>query len=652
MCPFPRVVFLSLAGFLALALTGCTLSTTAAPTPEAGLAITGIVHGGQNPIVGAHVYLLAANAGVFTPNASGYGNASLSLLKSTGTNTVLDTSGGPTNGFYYVTTDSNGNFAITGDYTCVGGQQVYMYSLGGDPGLGSGTNSAAGLMAALGTCPGSVGANHIFSSGLYVVINEVSTVAAAYAFAGFATDALHVSSSGTAAAKLGIANAFLNAAELETLSTGVANLSSPAGVGTTANGGGAMPQAEVNTLGNILAACVNSAGPGSSSCSTLFTHAESGGTTGTPPTDTATAAINIAHNPVAAVSALWGLSSAYAQFNPTLTSQPNDFTVSILYNNSLVNGGGPVVIDAAGDIWIVSFGTVIELNGQGYDFTGGNGYSGVGGVIAGAIDVNGNAWGITTSGLGELNSSGTLIGSYTTGLGLSSPTSIAMDASTNAWIGDGATASVVKVSSTGTLSGTFTGSGLSAPGPVAIDPSGNAWIADLSSGAIVELSPTGSPLSGTTGYTGVGLNTPTGIAIDHNRNVWVSNSGGTYGSVTEISKTGTLLSGTGGFTNSHLYNPSAIAIDGAGNAWVAGTNSTSEISPAGTFLSGSTGFAAADGIASGIAVDASGDVWLNYDPYNFLYGYTYYMQEMVGAATPVVTPLSVGVKNDTLGTRP
>ena len=39
----------------------------------------------------------------------------------------------------------------------------------------------------------------------------------AYALAGFATDATHVSSSGTAAAKLGIANAFINAAILETL---------------------------------------------------------------------------------------------------------------------------------------------------------------------------------------------------------------------------------------------------------------------------------------------------------------------------------------------------------------------------------------------------------------------------------------------------
>ena len=638
MRPSSCFLCLSLACILPLGLTGCSLTSDAPASPEAGVTMQGKVMGGQQPIVGAQVYLLAANT-------TGYGNASLSLLIS-GTGRTLDTSGGPTNGFYYVTTDANGNFSITGDYSCTPNTQVYVYSLGGNP--GSVTNSAAGLMAALGNCPST---RSFATATPFIFMNEVSTVAAAYAMAGFATDALHVSSSGTAAAKLGIANAFLNAAELETLSTGVANLSAPAGVGTTANGGGAMPQAEVNTLGNILAACVNSTGPGSTSCSTLFSNAESGGTTGTAPTDTATAAINIAHNPVASVSALYGLSSAYEQFSPALTAQPNDFTVSIYYNNSLVNQGGQLAIDAAGDIWIAA-GSVTELNGQGYDFTGGNGYGGVGGVNAGAIDVNGNAWGVTTNSVGELSSSGTLIGAYSTGLGLSSPTSIAMDASTNAWIGDGATASVVKVSSSGTLSGTFTGSGLSAPGPVAIDASGNAWIADLSSGAIVELSPTGSPLSGATGYTGVGLNTPTGIAIDHSGNVWVSNSGGTNGSVTEMSKTGTLVSPSAGYTNSRLFNPRAIAIDGAGNAWVAGTSSTSEISSAGTFLSGSTGFTAADGLVNGIAVDGSGDVWLNYDPYNFLFGFSYYMQEIVGAATPVVTPLSVGVKNNTLGTRP
>ena len=69
-----------------------------------------------------------------------------------------------------------------------------------NPGLTGGTNNtASGLLAALGTCPGTAGTTgNVFSSSLYVVMNEVSTVATAYALAGFATDAVHISSSGTA----------------------------------------------------------------------------------------------------------------------------------------------------------------------------------------------------------------------------------------------------------------------------------------------------------------------------------------------------------------------------------------------------------------------------------------------------------------------
>ena len=126
--------------------------------------------------------------------AASASNTSVSLLTSAG-NTTLDSSGGATNGDYYVTTDVSGSFSITGDYTCGAGQQVYLYALGGNP--GAGINSAAGLMAALGTCPA---AGNFLTTTPYVVVNEVSTVATAYAFAGFATDATHVGSSGTALA--------------------------------------------------------------------------------------------------------------------------------------------------------------------------------------------------------------------------------------------------------------------------------------------------------------------------------------------------------------------------------------------------------------------------------------------------------------------
>lgn len=99
-----------------------------------GGPLTGSVHGGQQAIIGAHVYLMAANT-------TGYGSASVSLLNWTLTGHT-DTVGG------YVLTDGGGNFTLTGDYACTAGTQVYVYALGGN--AGSGVNPAAGLLAALG----------------------------------------------------------------------------------------------------------------------------------------------------------------------------------------------------------------------------------------------------------------------------------------------------------------------------------------------------------------------------------------------------------------------------------------------------------------------------------------------------------------------
>src|SRR5580692_6272543 len=118
------------------------------PETYQGVAITGVMHGGQAPVVGSHIYLLAANTtGYGGPGiAASSSNASISLLTSA--------TGNPAdgNGNYYVTTDSSGAFSLTGDYTCSAGQQVYLYTIGGNP--GSGPNSASGEMAVLGSCPG------------------------------------------------------------------------------------------------------------------------------------------------------------------------------------------------------------------------------------------------------------------------------------------------------------------------------------------------------------------------------------------------------------------------------------------------------------------------------------------------------------------
>ena len=205
---------LTLAATLPLLLTGCSLTPTATPTAQPALGIQGTVHGGQQPVNGAHVYLFAAAT-------SGYGAASTSLLTAA-PNTFSDTSTGPTAGDYYVTTNARGYFNITGDYACTPGTQVYIVALGGNP--GSGINPASGLMSVLGNCPA---AGNFLAATPFLSINEVTTIAAAYAIAGFATDVTHVASSGTPLAQTGIANAFANAANLASLSGGQAYATTP-----------------------------------------------------------------------------------------------------------------------------------------------------------------------------------------------------------------------------------------------------------------------------------------------------------------------------------------------------------------------------------------------------------------------------------------
>ena len=46
-----------------------------------------------------------------------------------------------------------------------------------------------------------------------------------------------------------------------------------------------------------------------------------------------------------------------------------------------------------------------------------------------------------------------------------------------------------------------------------------------------------------------------------------------------------------------------------------------------------------------LAIDGSGDVWVTNNGNSSV-------TEFIGAGVPVVTPLAVGVKNNTLGTRP
>jgi len=628
---------LPLAGLICLALGGCSshVGGLMASNPVTGQAVTGPtirgkVHGGNNPITGASVYLYAVAT-------TGYGTESTSLLTSP------------------VTTDSNGNFSISGDYSCPSAtSQVYIYTNGGNPGLASGTNNtAAGLMAGLGSCSTMLTEGSAFS---FITVNEVSTVATAYALEGFATDFGHISSSGTTLAQTGVANAMANIGQLETLSTGLANSSAPTS--------GSTPNDDINTLANILAACVNTTGAvtgptNPTPCYTLFNNARSGGSTGTVPSDTATAAINIAHNPGVNVSNLFSLQGGSPPFVPDLSAAPNDFTLAILYPRGQIDGPYGIAVDAMGDIWVTNIGdnSIAELSPLGVVLTKpaitGNGLSEPYGI---AIDGNGYLWvaDYGVSGLSSFTSTGAAVTSTTTG-GLNTPEFIAIDASNNLWVdnllGAGLSAFTNSSGTPTAVTGSPFGSGvLDGAYGMAIDTAGNIWLANKS-GATPELVEYNSTASSHSTYTGGGLGGATGLAIDPSGNIWISDTNNendnNSSAVSKFSSSGGAVTGADGYVGGGLDSPYGIAIDSNGNVFVAnegGSGGISEFNSSGVALSSSSGFGNEDASVNdpySLAIDGSGNLWVAANGG----GGGSAVVEYVGIAAPVVTPIAANLQS-------
>jgi streptogramin lyase len=612
-----------------------TQATIKGPTALAGVAITGVVATGKKPIVGAHVYLFAANttAAAGPGITAGSSNASVSLENAAQTGSS-DSVGA------YVLSSGTGAFTLTGVYTCTTGQQLYLYALGGN--AGSGANTAAVLLGAIGSCPASG------SPAITAQVNEVSTVAAAYALAGYATDATHVSSSGSPLALTGIANAFANAANLETLATGVALTTTPGGNGT-------VPQTEINSLANILSACVDLSNP-SGSCSTLFSNSYSLGMTGIPPTDTATAAIYIAHNPASNVASIYQVTPNTPPYTPALSSSQSDFSIAIAYSGGGLSGPQGLAIDAAGNAWVTNYtgNSITKLSNLGVAASG-SPYT-VGGLnnpSAIAVDATGNAWISNYGGnnVTELSSTGTLMsgGGYAVG---TKPRGIAIDGAGNVWVANSTSNSVTRLTSAGVASAPYTVGGLNGPYGIAIDGAGDVWVSNFGGASVTELSSAGVAVTGSP-FMATGLTAPEGIAVDGSASVWVANSASS--TVARISHVGQILSAPSGYTGGGLATPYGISIDGAGNAWVDSqnpfvisgiTNTDVQVSGPGGYISGTLN------LPFGIAVDGSGDTWVANNGNNTV-------TEFIGLTSPVITPIVAGLPatpsatgTSTLGTRP
>jgi hypothetical protein len=442
-----KLILLASALLVTVGLSGCGagVSTVPADVPAKITVPTahGIVMGGQQPVAGVTLQLYQAGT-------SGYGSAATPL--------------GPTAQTY-----STGNFDLP-SYTCAVGSQVYLVGTGGQPIAATDTtpavtNNNLALMVGLGTCGGTYLNN-------FINVNELSTVATVWALAPFMTGIANIGTSPTNTA--GLANAFAAINELVTTTNG--SLPGPAlPVGATA------PLTEINTLGDIFEQCINSGGGvagDSSNCGKLFNLAPDA--TGTVyPTDTITAALNIAHNPGRNVANLNKQRSANPVFQPTLdvNSPPTSWTIAITYMGGGLSSPTSIATDAAGAVWVTNSGnaSVTKLDNTGAAVSGASGFTagGFSTPTAIAIDANGNAW-ITNSGnntVTELSSNGSA-GTVYHGNGLNTPKSIAIDGSGNVWVGNAGanTVSGFTNSGAGIAGSPYTGAGISAPSTIAITP--------------------------------------------------------------------------------------------------------------------------------------------------------------------------------------
>jgi len=582
---------------LAMVLAGCGtgLSSSAGNlgTTKAAVHVSGIVHGGQQPVSGATIQL-------YTVGTTGLKSASAPLIGSS------------------VQTDSGGNFTITNLFNCGSATQVYIVSTGGDS--GSGINSAITLAAALGPCSA-------LTSGTFIVINEVTTIAAAYALAPFATDFTHIGASGSN--PMGLVNAFANAALLANTSVGSAGGASlPTGV--------TVPLAEINTLADIVAACINTTGAASAPCTTLFSA--------TGASETFGASLAIAKNPGAsAITGLYTLSVPTAPFQPTLSSSsaPNDYTIAIS-----ATGGGSlatpygIAIDAAGNAWVTNeTGTAVsELSPTGNALAAptATGLAGAQGI---AVDRSGNVWVANTAGNSVVKftlTSGTVTGTnaYTAG-GVTAPAAIALDSGGNAFTANFNGNSVSGLTSAGVALGgsPFTGSsGNIVPNAIAVSPGGTVYVTS-GSGSVVNLSNTGAYLASLNDGT---LQGPVGVAVDGTGRVLATGfTTGTSvgGALSQFTSGGAAVAG--GPATAGITSPSGVATDGT-SIWVANNaasgalaqfsyGSSSPVSPVAGFGSLSS--------PVGVAVDASGSVWTANSGSNTV-------SKFIGLAVPVTTPLA------------
>jgi len=660
-----------------LAIAGCGggggsggIGGGAAPSVKHHLQ--GEMYGGQNPVSGATITLYAAGD-------SGYGSAA-SVLAST-------------------TTDSNGKWNIA-SFTCPTpncfSPETYLVATGGNS--GSGTNSAIALMAAMGPC------DHIETS-TKVIINELTTIAAQWALQQFA-DSTGKNISAPISNVGGLSNAYATVSNLDEVSSSDLSVSGDQSgfLPTAAQCGAGSPPANcdglerLNTLADIIAACVNSSGATSTACKTLFCDATPGriftggvctfppmstdtladpmpmcptisGQTpticGPPiPTDTLAASHLIAQNPTHDAAGLFALATPDAPFEPSLASAPDGLEIALNFAPAGAAFDVPtsLALDGSGNLFLTNqFGnSVSELTvassyatGLNFNDTGSPGAA-LKEPVALALDGSGNVFVANEypSGGGNSVSELTKASGYAIGLNFApsgaafdQPSSLALDGSGDVFVGNFSSSSVSELTAASSYATglNFNNSNTGSPGAVfdrpnsiALDGSSNVFVTNLPSNSVSELTEASSYATGLNfAPSGAMFGDPTSIALDGSGDVFTGNE--LHNWVSELTAPNYATSGSNFAPSGASFSePFGLALDGSGNMFVTNftTNSVSELTKSSSYTIG-LNFA-----PSGAAFNHSQSLAVDGSGNIFAAnGSGNSVSQLIGLATPVVTPI-------------
>lgn len=598
----------------ACGLSGCGTDVAGGDPVTAleGFRIHGNVHGGVYPIQNATIRLMETQS-------NGYGGAAKQLLQTT--------------------SDNNGYFTFPDvGWSCDSNQFAYITVTSGHTATNS-PNYNVAQVGVIGNC-GTVLANKTEIDAVEVFVSELSTIAAAYSLRGFITIDSTNASTGqqiinisaptnnnaltgkctTTCVAAGLAHGFQNAVNLVNsvsfngvLPNGQANATPPT------NGNGFVPQAEVDTLGNILQSCVDSGGGtatspytlGTSRCGDLFYWATPPG--GTAPTNTLQVAMNMAQYPANNVVNLFNLQPRATFFQPTMSSAPNDLTLSVFYFTQTfgANTGNLVVpvglaLDANDNVYTLAASGTGSSNTQ----TAVLGMSSNGGVLfAGpvsttllsptniATDTNGNIWftNDSTGSTGGVYKASSANGTVSTGTLLASASGLALDKNNNVYVSlDSTSANSVQVFASGTLNGgsvtpLVQSGALGFPlRNVTLDGSGNVWLLNTSGTNTAAVVFSGSTVAHTQTLNGAAGNVAAPSASgemyiplkNQINDAIVSNGNLTTNNL------GTFTSAAKNNSNASYNAPNQAEVDGAGNLFFADTEANGQIYE---FLPSSTG---------------------------------------------------------------